>query len=358
MSTTVKTSSKKSLRDIIRDTLRIVLPLMISGGLVWWMLSKIRLSEVVATVRHGCDWWWLALMMVVLTLSHIIRGIRWGIQLRAAGIRRLPVLTESVSIFGAYSLNLIVPYLGEAWRCVYISRIGPAKIATVVGTDLGDRISDLVVVITLVIVALFVAHPAMMRFMDHYSVGRDIAAIVSDPMVWICFAAVIGIVAGILWFGRHRSWGESVMRGLRRIWDGFKVLFHMKGIGAYLWLTLGIWGCYFMETYLCFFAFPFTRTLIDTPGLGWGLIPGLVVFVFGSCSIAIPSNGGLGPWNLAVMFALSLYGVSDTDGAAYSMTVWSCETLMLILLGIFSAVYVAVRRKKMRAGAHILKSDK
>ena len=54
-----------------------------------------------------------------------------------------------------------------------------------------------------------------------------------------------------------------------------------------------------------FQAFPFTRALVEEPGSAWGLIPGLVVFVFGSYSMAIPSNGGLGPWNLAVMFGRS-----------------------------------------------------
>ncbi len=95
-----------------------------------------------------------------------------------------------------------------------------------------------------------------------------------------------------------------------------------------------------METYLCFFAFPFTRELIAGPGNAWGLIPGLVVFVFGSWSMIVPSNGGLGPWNIAVMFALSLYGVTDTDGAAYSIICWSFQAFTLICLGVFSAFYI------------------
>lgn len=69
---------------------------------------------------------------------------------------------------------------------------------------------------------------------------------------------------------------------------------------------------------------------------------GLVVFVFGSFSMAVPSNGGLGPWNLAVMFALSLYAIDDTRGAAFSMVMWGCQAAMLITLGVFSAVYIAL----------------
>ena len=344
-------TTDKKRRDVWRKVLRYTLPLVVSAGLVLWLLHKVDYHKVLAVVREGCDFRWIAAMMVITTLSHIIRGIRWGIQLRAAGIPRMPVVAESVSIFGAYALNLVVSYLGEAWRCIYVSRREDAHLTTVVGTDLGDRISDAIVVALLVVLALVVAHPAMMHFLERYHVVRDLHRIASDPMVWIVLAAVVAAVWGVFYFCRKQEWMEKMRGGIRKIWDGFRVLFHMKGIGEYIVLTLGIWLCYFMETYCCFYAFPFTRELIHTPGLAWGLIPGLVVFVFGSCSIAIPSNGGLGPWNIAVMFALSLYGVSTTDGVAYSFTVWSFQTLMLIILGLFSAGYIAFEHHKERAAA-------
>ena len=116
----------------------------------------------------------------------------------------------------------------------------------------------------------------------------------------------------------------------------------MKGIGLYLVLTIGIWTCYYLETYVCFYAFPFTRELLASH---WGLVPGLVVFVFGSCSMIVPSNGGLGPWNIAVMFALTLLGVSQSDGAAYSLVCWSFQSATLVGCGIFSAFYIMHSRR-------------
>ena len=68
-------------------------------------------------------------------------------------------------------------------------------------------------------------------------------------------------------------------------------------------------------------------------------------------SMAVPSNGGLGPWNMAVMFALELYGVSESSAAAYSVAVWSCQTIMLIMLGIFSAIYIMHTRHFRKAAA-------
>ncbi len=326
--------------------LRYIVPACVSIGLIIWLFHKVDIHEVVHIIRHGCDFRWIAMMMTLTMLSHIIRGIRWGIQLRGVGIPRIPVVAESVSIFGAYALNLLFPYLGEAWRCVYISRREKAPLSTVVGTDLGDRASDAIVVVALFVLTIILAHPIMDRFFIHYGVDRDIRHWVEDPRIWLGIGLAGGIIWTTLYFSKGHRYFQSFKENVMKIWNGFKVLFHMEGIGMYVLLTLGIWTCYYLETYCCFYAFPFTRQLIEQPGSAYGLIPGLVVFVFGSFSIAVPSNGGLGPWNLAVMFALSLYGIPETEGTAYSITVWGCQALMLVALGIFSAIYIMSERRK------------
>lgn len=331
---------------IIGRILKYILPVAVSALLVIWLFHKVDFHDVVRIIRDGCDFRYIAIMMVLTMLSYIIRGVRWGIQLRAVGIPRQSPVEESVSIFGAYALNLLFPFIGEAWRCVFMSRRTNTPLTTIVGTDFGDRISDAVVIVVLIILTLCVANPVMMRFLDHYKVGADILDVLRDPYVWAGLVLVVGLIWSLFhWWGNLRI-VRKMEGGIEKMWDGFVVLFHLKGIGMYVVLTFGIWICYFLNTWLCFFAFPFTRELIDQPGSLWGLIPGLVVFVFGSCSVAVPSNGGLGPWNIAVMFALSLYGISATEGTAYSITVWTCQTAMIILLGIFSMIYISLTDKK------------
>lgn len=343
-----KGEHKKSVWKAVKKILDTLLPVLISAGLLLWLFKKVDVRRIVEVLHEGVDYRWLLLMVVVLILSHVIRGIRWGMQLRAAGVPRLSVMTESVSIFGAYALNLVFSYLGEAWRCVYIKRLTNTKLTTIVGTDLGDRASDLIVVMLLVVVSMFVARPAMDRFMEHYSVGRSIIESVESGTFWVWTLGVAAVVLLTLYLLRHTSFFAKLKQGVGRMWNGFAVLFDMPDIWLYILLTFAIWGCYFMETYICFQAFPFTRELVSEPGMAWGLVPGLVVFVFGSCSIAIPSSGGLGPWNLAVMFALSLYGISQADGAAYSLLVWGFESGALVLLGLFSATYVTLQQRRLR----------
>ncbi|HBI57601.1 MAG TPA: hypothetical protein DDY12_00920 [Porphyromonadaceae bacterium] len=344
-STTMKPPGH-DLKHRIFAAVRYIVPVAVSAGLVAWLLQKVNIHQVIGIIRQGCDFSYIAVMMFLTMLSFIIRGIRWGIQLRAAGVPRMSPVLESVSIFGAYALNLVFPWLGEGWRCVFVSRRERVPLSTVIGTDIGDRGSDAVVILMLAGAAFAVARPALDRFMARYAIGRDITRITDDPRLWLAVIAVVSILWLIGHFGKRFRYVRAVEGSLTQIWDGFKVMFTMKGIGAYVVLTAGIWICYFFETYACLYAFPFTRELIHAPGSCAGLIPGLVVFVFGSFSMGVPSNGGLGPWNIAVIFALSLYGIGQTEGAAYSVVVWGFQTLMTILLGIFSAVYIMADKRK------------
>lgn len=335
------------LRKWIEKIARYLIPFLVSAGMVVWLFHKVDIHEMMRVIREGCDFRWIVVMMLITALSHVIRGIRWGIQLRAVGVPRMSVVAESVAIFGAYALNLVFSGVGEAWRCVYVSRRENTPLSTVVGTDLGDRSSDAVVVLMLLGLALVVAKGPIDTFISHYAIGEDIRHFSDDPRLWCAVILGLTLVWAALYFFRKYRYIEKIDSSLKNVWQGFKVLFTMKGVGAYVVLTLGIWLCYFMETYVCFYAFPFTRALIDSPGSAYGLIPGLVVFVFGSFSMAVPSNGGLGPWNIAVMFALSIYGIGNTEGAAFSMVMWSFQAAMLVMLGVFSVIYIAATKRKI-----------
>ncbi len=341
-----RNAEKPLIKKIIGDIIRYLVPLAISIGLIVWMFHKVDFQKVMKIIHDGCDFFWIGAMMLITTVSHMIRGTRWGLQLRAAGVARMTLLCEWVTIWGAYALNLVFPQLGEGWRCVFVSKRQKAPLSTVIGTDVGDRGSDLIVVLLLLLISLIVAHPFIMDFLTKYAIGKDVERITDDPLLWIGIGGLVAVAWAILHYCRTYKWVKTLDTNITRIWNGFKVIFTMTKWWLYVIYTIGIWTCYFFETYVCFFAFDFTRGLVHNPHMAAGFIPGLVVFVFGSMSMAIPSNGGLGPWNLAVMFALTLFGLSSEEGTAFSLVMWSCQAVMLIALGLFSAVYVAVTGRK------------
>lgn len=346
------------IKKIVGDIIRYGFPLAVSICLILWLFHKVNFHEVMQIAHKGCNYWYIGIMMVVSGIALMVRGFRWGLQLTAAGVKPMTPLCEWVVYWAAYALNLVFPQMGEAWRCVFVSKRQKAPLSTVIGTDIGDRFVDWFIIMVLFIVALVVAHPFIMEFMNHYQIGREVKKVVDNPVLWISLGGSVAFLSTILYFFRSRKWAKAIILNIKRMWDGFSIIFHMKLWWLYLLLSLLTWVCYFIEIYVCFFAFGYTEALVHYPGLAYGLIPGLVAFVFGSLSMGIPSNGGLGPWNLAIMFALSLFGVTNTDGTAFSIVVWSFQSLTYVGLGIVALAYIMVTGRKLKKQQNSTPSSK
>lgn len=124
-----------------------------------------------------------------------------------------------------------------------------------------------------------------------------------------------------LFIARSRSaFATKVREAVGGLWKGFAVVATMPGRGLWLLLTIALWGCYWLQLYLAFFAFPFTASLASAGG---GLLAVLVTFVLSSISMGVPSNGGIGPWQWAVIFALGSYGVAAPKPALSPISCWA-----------------------------------
>ena len=88
---------KKSSR--IGQLMKYIIPLIISIGLCYLLFTGIDFREMMDIIRTQCDFRWIAAGLVLAVFSHVIRAFRWGIQLRALGIKA-PVRALIYSIFG------------------------------------------------------------------------------------------------------------------------------------------------------------------------------------------------------------------------------------------------------------------
>lgn len=348
---------KSLMRTTLSYAVRWLLPLALTILLLKYMFSKVDFAEMWKLVTHGVVYWWILAAMAISVFSHIFRALRWRIQLRSLGIRP-PLMALVCSIFGTYALNLVFPRLGEIWRCTYIAGREHKPFATVVGSMVADRMSDMIMVLGITLLTFVVAAPAIEAFLEKYPVGQDLVDLAYNPWFWISIAAFILLVWIIFHFGRNYRPVAKTRKWIGEMWQGFAVITRMEGKWQFIGYTFCIWGCYYIQLYVAFFAFGFTRDLCADPQLGYGLVPCLVAFTLSSIGMAVPSNGGLGPWNIAVMFGLAVYGISDAQGTAFSMLQWSGQTVMLIILGIFTMGYIALgKRKKPVASETLLRNQ-
>lgn len=333
------------LKKIGGYAVRWLLPLALTILLVSYMFRKVNFADMWRIVTHGVDYWWILCAMAISVFSHVFRALRWRIQLRSLGITP-PLQALICSIFGTYALNLVFPRLGEIWRCSYIAGREHKPFTEIVGSMVADRLSDTVMVMCLVLLTFIVASPALEAFLVKYPVGRGIVDAFRSPWTWTVLFGSVALIWAIFSLGRNLGPVARTRKWFGEIWHGFASLASMRGKSAFIGYTFAIWGCYYVQLYVAFFAFPFTRELCGESSLAFGLTPCLVAFVLSSIGMAVPSNGGLGPWNIAVMFGLAIYGISDAQGTAFSMLQWSGQTVMLIILGIYTMAYIAFSKKE------------
>lgn len=333
--------------------MRYVLPIAFTVLLLVYLFHIVDFDRMLDLLKHGVDYWWILLGMGISIISHAFRAARWQLQLNALDIRP-PFMALCCSIFGCYALNLVFPRLGEVWRCTYIATFKKNSFSEVLGSMLGDRATDVPLVFLLFVFTMIVSASAIRSFLDKFNIGHDFIHLISEFWFWAAIAGGILLLVFVFWLLRRHPFMIKLRGILTDIWRGIIVIGKMPGKWKFILYTFCLWGCYFVQLYVAFYAFPFTRELCREPGMVAGLVPCLVAFVLSSISMLIPSNGGLGPWNIAIMFALSIYGVSDAEGTAFSMVQWTGNTIMLILLGIFTMVYISLNKtnrvKKFTSG--------
>lgn len=324
------------LNRTISAVMKYGLPLMLSVGLCYYLYTKIDLSVMQKELRH-CNYMWIGLSLVIALFSHVFRAMRWRIQLDALGVNA-PLKPLVWSIFGTYAVNLILPRLGELWRTGYIAKRQNASFTEVFGSMVADRLADSLAVLVLMIATFFVAQTAFVAFGSQYPQVYDgIIAAINSPYLWGAVALCIAVLVWLFAAKTSNAFVVKIKNTVQGLWSGFAVVATMPGKGRWLLLTVAIWSCYFTQMYVATFAFDFTEHI--------GAIATLVVFVLSSISMGIPSNGGLGPWHMAVVFGLGLYGVGMDQAAAFAMIVWGSQNAFVVLLGLYSFVSIAFDNK-------------
>ena len=319
------------------------MPLLVTVLLCNLLFRGVDFDEMVDIIRQQCDFKYIGIALVVAIFSHIFRAMRWQIQLRGLGIPT-PLFPLVLSIFGTYAVNLVLPRLGEVWRTGYIAKRQDAPFSTVFGSMVADRLADTATVLLLTIVTFFLASHELGSYLSSNSETlKNVATVATSPWLWLGVAVLVFLA----WWFLKQPTDNKVINKLKNfvkgLWEGFAVVGTMRGKGRWLLLTFCIWGCYFFQLYIAFFAFGFTTDIVNE----YGIVAVLVTFVLSSLAMGVPANGGIGPWQWSVILALhTFYGLAKEPATAFANLVMGCQTLLLIILGIFTFVCIAISKNR------------
>lgn len=323
----------------IKSIIKVVLPLLLGLLMVWSLTRKVEWSVVLQVLRQGIAWHWVLISLVLAFMSHVIRGLRWRLQLRTLGIN--PSAHDmAVSVFGNYGLNLALPRVGEVWRCSYIAHHYHIPFSTTIGTMVSERLVDMLMAGIMLLMAFGHEHQHFVSFLSGSDGGQKFLDLLVSPGLWIGLMVAVLLVLAFARFLKHTLLYGFVSGFVGNVWRGIVGLKDVPNRWVYLLWSIALWLCYYLNSYTCCFFFGFTEHLD-----GWA---GLAIFVMGSLSLVLPVQGGLGPWHYAVGTALLCYGIgqnlTDPEVQAFIWTAWTIEQGFVLLLGLYAMIYMGIRK--------------
>ena len=333
------------MANFTKILLRYCVPAVITVGLCYLLVRGMDLRQMWETICTQCDFRWIAVNILLLIGAMWARAARWQLQLRALGIKA-SVWVLTLSVFGTYAVNLVFPRLGEVWRTGFVAERQKAPFTTVFGSMVADRLSDTVMVGLISLSAFVLAGPQLMSYLgQNPGLMARVIALLCSPLLWGCMTAVLAVTAWI--FVRYPE--NKVVATCRRLWqglwEGFAVIGRMRGKGLWLFYTLILWACYFVGLVCAFMSFPLVAEVM----VRHGLTAVLLCFVLTSLSMLVPSNGGIGPWQWAMIFGLSLYcdgipGLTKDYMASFANLALGVQAVTSIILGLFTFAWIALTK--------------
>ncbi|MBO4826212.1 MAG: flippase-like domain-containing protein [Prevotella sp.] len=316
------------MKHTVNNLLKIALPLVLGGGILYWMYRGFDFRRIEHVLLHEMDWTWMLLSFPFGIMAQVFRGWRWRQTLQPTG--ESPRTSTSVNaVFLSYAASLVVPRIGEFTRCGVLSRYDGVSFSKALGTVVTERAIDTVVVLLVTGLTLLFQMSVFGTFFDRTGTSID-SLFTQFSATGYLVTALCGVAVLLLaaWLLRRLSLYNKVKDTLRDIWQGIVSLKNVKNIPLFLFFTIGIWVCYFLHYYLTFFCFPFTENL--------GIACALVTFVVGSIAVIVPTPNGAGPWHFAVKTMLILYGVADEQALYFVLIVHTVQTMLVIALGIYA----------------------
>ena len=323
--------------------LQFVFFLFLGLVLLFFAFRGIDLQELLQEIKQA-DYRWVALSLIFAVLALVFRTLRWQLL-----IETLDEKPKKINIFHAinvgYLANFVFPRIGEITRCGVLNRTDHISVGRLFGTVVVERVFDLLMAALLLCLIL------LLRFGE---VGDFIAENIMQPMmnkipemmniVWLIAAMVMVLLAFFVFYWIFRT-QLSEISALRKMKDlirgvvkGIQSAYRIRNFGLFAASNFLIFGMYFLQTYVMFFALKSTSSL--------GLTDALFILVLSTLAFIVPVQGGIGAYHWIISMGLTIFGLSREVGMVYATISHSVTAVLFILLGTVSLIYVFRNQKK------------
>lgn len=307
-----------------RKIFKLGVPLVLGVLLVWYSFTKISFSQLLEFAKNA-NYWYILLGLTFGILSHFSRAYRWLFMAEPLGYK--PKLGNSfMAVYSAYLINFTIPRAGEIARASILANYEKIPFEKGFGTIVAERVADTIMLFCIISLALFLQFDVIYSFFAQRFQFSTI------------LIAVFGllIIGGLGFYILKKSTNPIIIKiksFVSGIIEGALSIFKMKRKWAFIAHTLFIWIMYVLMFYV---------TSLSIGPLG--AIPFealLIAFIMASFSIAA-TNGGIGSFPEAIVIALTLFSLPEDPSRAFGWIMWASQTLVIIILGGISLVYLPI----------------
>lgn len=317
-----------------KSILRIFLPIALAAAILYGMYRDFDWSDFTHALTDEMAWGWMLLSFPFGILAQVFRATRWQQLLEPLGEK--PRLHTSIcAIFLSYASSLVVPRVGEVLRCGVLKRSDDVSFSHGIGTVVTERIVDMLCIVGITALTVALQADVFLTFFQRTGMSLQ-GALKGFNVMGYCIAggvALLLVVLGIVVCKRLQLM-QRVRSMLGEMRAGLFSIRRVRKPWLFLFYSLAIWACYYLHFYLALLCFPATASV--------GAAAALVAFVVGTFAVLVPTPNGAGPWHFAIMTALALYGVSQTDGATCALVTHTIQTMLVLILGIYALVAMAL----------------
>ena len=316
------------MKKITSTTLKIAIPLLISGVVLYYTYRDYDFSRFWTDMR-SIRWGWLIAALSFSALGPLFRGLRWNLLLEPIGYD-VPRKDTVLTVFTGYAANIIIPRVGEICRCGMLELNARVPFSKGLGTLVAERVVDAVLLGLIVAAGIVISWNEFQLLLTPDSADSAVLAtesipLLQNPKFWIWTIGIALFIIRCWWLCVKFHLWDKVKNFVLGFWEGFMSLKQIKRLPLFLIYSIGIWICYYFELYLAFYCLPSTATV--------GPIGGLACFAASSVAVLVPTPNGAGPWNLAIVKMLGIFGAKLNEAQIMSFVLHFCQTMIYLLCG-------------------------
>ena len=312
----------------LKTVLKITLPLALGIILVWYSLSKISFQELLKYFKDA-NYFYIGLGLLFGLFSHLSRAYRWKFMIEPMGYT-LRMSNSVMAVMAAYLINYTIPRAGEIARGTILTNYEGVPFEKGFGTIVAERIADMLMMVIIIVITLFLEFEFIYEF---FSSRFHPISLIFGSLILLGIA-----ILTLIFVKRNKShFAVKIRTFIHGLIEGLMVIFKMKKKWAFIFHTVFIWAMYVLMFYITTFSIEETNYI--------PLAAILIGFISASFSIAA-TNGGIGSYPVAVYAAFSMFSIAKEPSIAFGWIMWSSQTLMIIVLGGLSLIYLPIYNRR------------